>query len=90
MADAPAEEPVESRSRYADAGSDSSIGRALLVRALAFVVGCFVAAFLVTVLFNDDGMSGVVVGMLLSLSALGFVGTLLAVALGAVRRLRRG
>ncbi len=80
------EEAVESR--YTDTGS--SLGVALLLRALVFVVGCFAAAFVVTVLFGDDGMSGVLVGILLSLSALGLIGTVLAVVLAVVRRFRRG
>jgi hypothetical protein len=86
MANASSEETVESR--YTDTGS--SLGSALLLRAAAFVVGCFVAAFLITVIFNDDGMTGVVVGIFLSLSALGFLGTLLAVVASVVKRWRRG
>ncbi|WP_254537107.1 hypothetical protein [Halomarina litorea] len=86
MANASSDGAVDSR----PADASSSLGTAMLIRAGVFILGTFALAFLVTVTMGDDGMSGVLVGILLSLSGLAFVGTVVAAVLAAVRSYRRG
>lgn len=67
----------------------TSLVRAVALRAAAFVAGTFLLGIAITLLFGDDGMLGVLVGILYTLGGLTVLLGVILAGLAAVRRVRR-
>lgn len=67
----------------------TSLLGAVALRAAAFVAGTFLLGVAITLLFGDDGMLGVLVGILYTLGGLTVLIAAILAAVAAVRRVRR-
>ena len=94
MVDTPSEGAARERERPVQQRESSSLGSAVVLRAVAFIVAMFAVGYLVDFaaaqgVVRDSEMINVLIGIFLSLGFLGILLTAVGGVLALVRRLRR-